>query len=487
VIPILPTLIATPVIIKTLGNETYGLYVIVLGFTGYFFTLNVGKAVTKYVAEYRAVGEIEKISNSVSATLLFGFAIGLFSTFLIAVSAAFFVSDVLQIPAHLQYTAVIALYLGCLNILINMIGVIFQSILQGLQRFDTFMLVSNSTSILTTIAVLIAVLSGYSIVAIFFVSLAVALASAIASAILVKRILPELKFRLGVGADAWGEVWRYGVSIMAYQLFGSILLLFERSWITRQYGAEALTFYVVPMTLAIYLQTFVGSVVLAVFPVINEHLSRPDLLAELYKEATKLIFIIVAFCGMTAAVIGPVFLELWLNVEFARISYSILLIQVLTFSVVSLTMIVWQVAESFRYAWLTAAANLTWMAVGIPSIVLFSYKWNLFGVAVGRLVGVAVYIPLILYIERRFLGGVFWSFWCSLGVRISLAAAFAGCAEYLLVVGLGRSWFALVLSVPAGGITFLILLYAVRLMGGCESYFFRKVRFRDRLARLDAE
>jgi O-antigen/teichoic acid export membrane protein len=468
VFPIVPTLIVTPIVISRLGNELYGVYVIILGFSGYFFTLNVGKAVTKFVAEYHATGETDKISKIVSATLILGFAVGSITTLTFAVFARNFVDDVMRIPEELQSIAVVSLYLACANILVSMLGLTFQYILQGLQRFDWYMLITNSTSILLTIGILIAVLNGYGVISLLAILLSVSTLMCIVSAVLVKRLLPELRFQFHIGKEAWSEVWRYGLSIMAYQLFGSLLLLFERTWITRQFGPEALTFYVVPMTLALYMQMFVASLVLAIFPVVNQHLSDKVFLADLHKKATKLILIIVAFALLSAFMGGRIFLGLWLNEDFANASYDILLTQFVIFSIVALTMIPWQIAESFRFAPMTAVASFSWMAISIPLMILFSYQWQSLGVAYGRLIGVLAYVPLIIFVERTLLGGIFWTYWSSVVVRVLGALVFAGIVEYLLLVQLRPRWTTLVISILCGGIIFVAFLFLFRLFGPDE-------------------
>ncbi len=475
--PIAPTLIVTPIVIAELGNDLYGIYVIVLGFTGYFFTLHLGKAVTKYVAEYHATGEIDKIANTVSATLLFGFTVGTITTAFISIFASNFVREILEIPTDLQRTATIALYLGCLNILVSMLGLTFQYILQGLQRFDAFMWITNASSVLLTVGVVVAVLNGYGVIGMFAVSLAVSVISASVAAILVRSLLPELRFRFRVGKAAWSEVLRYGMSIMAYQLFGSILLLFERSWITKQFGPEALTFYVVPMTLAVFLQMFVSSLVLGIFPVINQHLANTDILAKLYKQSTKVIVIVVAFSFTSAVAGGHLFLGLWLSEEFATSSYHILVIQTVVFSIVSLGMVIWQIAEAFRFAWLTAVANFVWLATSIPLMIILSHPWQTVGVAYGRLIGCLVYIPLIIYVERRFLDGVFSSYWMSIGWKVMTSSILAGVTEYYFLGQLPRSWATLALSIGAGGFIYLFLLFLFRLIGTDERKFLGRALF----------
>src|SRR5688572_6007059 len=71
-LPIVPTMIATPIVVEGLGKDQYGLFVVILGFITYFFTNGVGRIAAKYVAEYRSTGENEKISAIISSTILIG-------------------------------------------------------------------------------------------------------------------------------------------------------------------------------------------------------------------------------------------------------------------------------------------------------------------------------------------------------------------------------------------------------------------------------
>src|SRR5829696_6511455 len=75
-LPLILSFVATPVIVRALGHEDYGIYALVLGFIAYSFNFNVGRAITKYVAEYSAVGEREKISEVISATLFINLTLG---------------------------------------------------------------------------------------------------------------------------------------------------------------------------------------------------------------------------------------------------------------------------------------------------------------------------------------------------------------------------------------------------------------------------
>lgn len=476
-VPIIPALIITPIVIAHLGNAQYGLYMVILGFVSYFFTINIGRTAAKFVAEYRATGMVDKISDVVSATLLLGIAVGIITIAIIAIFAHLFVSDVLRIEPQMQRTAVVALYLGCANILISMLGLTFQFILQGLQRFDRYLLITNLSSLLLSVGTLAVVFAGWGVLGLFTVGLLVSTLTGVISLLLVKRLLPQLEFRLKVSREVWAEVWRYGMSIMGYQLFGSLLLLFERAWLSWRFGTEAVAFYAVPMGLALYLQMFVASLVLAVFPVVNEHLDEKEILVRLYKKSTRIVLMIVGLAFVSAAAAGQLFLGLWLGDEYASASYSLLIIHTAAVSIIALSMIAWQVAEGYRYAPLTAAANFALLSIAVPMMIILTPYLGTDGVAFGRLAGILAYFPFVVYVELKFLGGVFWGFWLCAMVRVGFAAAVAGSVEYLIVNWAPRSWLSLAAALALGAVVYFFALVIAGYFDADERIFIRNSVF----------
>src|SRR5215213_3124618 len=115
-LPLALSFIATPVIVKSLGHEDYGIYALVLGFIAYSFNFNVGRAITKYLAEYRAGGESEKSAEVISATLFINLTLGGIGLILILGSAKFLVADVLKIEGDAQQKTLYALYIAALTI-----------------------------------------------------------------------------------------------------------------------------------------------------------------------------------------------------------------------------------------------------------------------------------------------------------------------------------------------------------------------------------
>ena len=462
VFPIIFAVIVTPVVVRGLGSELSGLYLLILGFISYSFTFGIGKTAAKYVAEYKATGEIDKISETVSAALWLSLGIGIIGASIVALTANYIVSNVLLITPELHDTAVTALYLASLTILMTMLSQVFQSILQGLQRFDRFVLLTNLSVFLLNLGSVVIVIYGYGVLALLVWNLIVAFVVGAAFYVNARRLLPEFTFRFTINKELWRASVKYAFSIIVYQVFANILLLFERAWIVRKFGTEALTFYVVPMMVGLYFHGFVSSLVLVIFPVINELLADREKLKRLYQTSSKIILTMTGFFVVTSIVTGRMFLIVWMHGEFPPESYWILVSHVLTFSVLAVTVIVWQTNESHRVASLNAVFTVIWLLISAPLMVAVADRWQTTGIAFARLAGVVVFLAMIVVAERRFLGGVLYRFWGNTIARLAVAAVITAVAEWLIIGLFQPGWLAFV----AVGITGAIVYVTVLLVTG---------------------
>lgn len=473
-LPIVPAFLATRIVVHKLGNEEYGVLVALIGFISYFFTTAIGKVAAKYVAEYTATGHEEKISAVISGTLIFGFGTTLVGLLATVFLARFIVERVLFIEQRLQDEAVTGLYIASATIITIVIGQVFQLVLQGLHRFDRFLLLANLSTASFSLGSIALVMLGYGVVAILWWNLATWLIVCTASYIAAKRALPEFRFTINIGSETFRLVASYGLSLMAYQLFGNVLLLFERGWIMRQFGAAELTFYVIPMSLAMYVHMFVASLVLAMFPKVNELLDRPEQLARLYTRATKIVVAIVFFATACSVGGGYAFIKLWLGETYADESYVLLVIHTVTFAILAVHTVAWQIAESFRSARVNAIATFVWMLIGVSLMITLSSSMNSLGVAIGRLAGVIVFLAAIIYTEHRFLGGVVYKFWAATLSRTTFAAVLA---TALLIGGLwltANSWFGLSLGVLLGGASYVGFLLLTGYLDSDEKRILRE-------------
>lgn len=462
-LPITLTFIATPIVMKGLGNEQYGLYNLILSFVSYSFSFGVGRAVTKYVAEYRSSGKNEEISEIITASFWFSIVLSLIGGLIIVIFSKPIVADILQINPELQDLAIKSLYIACTTIAFLMIGQVFQAVLQGIHRFDRISLLITISGFLLNIGNIILVFSGFSFFALVLWNLFLTALNSFFYYFLARKYLPETKIGFRIGKKTARLVLSYGSGVIGYQIFSNALLIFEKSWITRNLGAENLTFYVVPMTLVLYMHAFISSIVLVIFPVMNELQNQREQLLQLYQRATKIVISTVVFIVLTLICSSKVLLTLWISSEFAEKSATLMIVLTLSFSVFSITCIIWQMAESFGHPRFNTLISMIWFAVSVPLMVWLIFPAGLFGTAIGRLIGHFITIPFIFYGEKRFLGEIQWRFWGNLIFVLGMAAGVAVLVESLMFYFFEANWLILITGGFFGAIGYGLTLLVLKL------------------------
>ena len=457
-VPLLIAFVATPLMVRGLGNEEFGLYSLILGFVGYSFTFGIGRIAGKYVAEYRASGEPEKAAQAVSATLWLSLIAAALGVIAILIAARSIVTVVLNIPPDHEQAAVMSLYIAAAAIVAVMISQVFQCTLQGVHRFDRYLLLLNLYGVILNVGSVALVLLGRGVVPLLIWFLVSNCIIGLLNYLSARKFVKEFTFRVSIDRRIWSAVFRYGGNIILHQIFGNLLLIFERSWITRHFGAEELTFYVVPMTLGLYLHGFISSLVLVLFPVVNEVLDDRERLSTIYKRATKIVTSLLILAVVSTVVGGQAFLTRWVGPDFAARAHWLLIIHVLTFALLANSTIVWQITEGFHRAGINALIAFLWFAISAPLMVVWSGNMGSEGVALARLIGVLVTLPMIYYVERRFLTISQFSFWAVNLLKLAVAAAGAGIIEWLIFTNFPVSWPILLAGFLSGGLIYMGLL-----------------------------
>lgn len=449
-LPLLLGFVATPVIVKGLGYEAYGLYALIIGFIGYSFTFGIGRAVTKYVAEYRSEGKNEKIREIVSASIWFSLAIGLTGTMLVIVTAPTIVADILQIGENWRDTAVRALYLASGTVIFFMLSQIFQSVLQGVHRFDRFSILLNLNGLVLTAGNIALVLTGFGVNDLLWWNLAVTGGFCLLFFMTARRLLPETGIVFTFRKEPVRLVLKYGSGIIAYQVFANVLLLFERSWVIRHLGTEALTFYVVPMMLPLYLHGFVSSIVLVLLPLASELQHRKNEFLLIYAKTMKIVVLTVVFAAVSLISGNELLLRLWINEELAANSASLLIVHTVTFSLVAILTTMWQMNEAFGKPHINALLTFVWLVVSVGLMLLAVDGYGNFGVALARMTGFVIVFPALFVLEKKYFGAVQVKLWANMTIILSAAAAVVFAIEKGIFKYLPPTWPTLVTGLSAG-------------------------------------
>ncbi len=474
------TFALTPLIVHGLGAEAYGLYSLVMGFVAYSFTFNVGRAITKYIAAYRANQQTERIGEVLSTTLIINLVVGVLSAGGLAVTANVLVTHVLKIAPELQANARLAFYLAAVALLLTVISQVFNAVPQAVHRFDVYALIATCTGIVTIGGNGALVWLGFGVKSLVAWNAFATGLSCAAYFIAARRLLPEARLTFRLKKDLLTGILRFSGAVIAYQVLANLLLLFERGWLTRTLGSAAVTFYVVPMTIAIYIHAFISSLTLVIFPLASEAGAQQDTarLHAIYTRAYKYISMLVLFLTVTLIIGSYQILGNWMGAEFARNSGKVLMIQAGVFGLIAWGIVAWQIADGLGHPGRNALLVLSWIVIAVPLMLWLTPRLGIEGMAYGRLAS-ALTIPFyILLTERLVFGKILWRFWLRTGWILLLAGAVMAVAEWFLFHKLPAGWLWLIMSIGIGGALYFGIIWTVGFLDREERAWLRQLATR---------
>ncbi len=459
ILPLVLSFFSIRILVPALGNKDYGIYSLVLGFIAYSFNLSFGRAITKYIAEYRLSGENEKIRDIISATLFISVAVGIGGIILIFVLAKYLVINVYEIAAEDQDKTVLALQIAGLTLFVLMLNQVFNSILQGIHRFDTYSKITNFNSAAIIGGNIILALNGYGLNILLGWNLIITGVSCLFFIFSAKRHLPEFGINFKVPSETFAVVLKFSAGVIGYQILANLFILFERGWIINRFGAENLTFYVVPMMLAIYIHSFISSIVLIVFPLASELQNEREKLLSLYSKATKVVCFFVVFICATIVIHSREFLTLWMSEEFAEKTYLILIIHTISFSFLAVLNVSWNMTEGLGHPQFNTFIYAVCGIMNVILLVAVSEAYGINAISLARMTTQIILFSSLFYVEKWFFGKIQFKFWLKTLILLTIAAAFSIIFQKFIAYNFPSSWLSLFISVFGGGIIYCAFVF----------------------------
>jgi O-antigen/teichoic acid export membrane protein len=333
--PVLLSLAITPLMVKMLGPDAYGVRGLIISITGYFALLDLGLngAGTKYLAEYHALNDKQLIKELLGTTLTTYVVAGLFGGGLIWALADFFSKTVFQIPPNLHTQSVWAFRLAGVGFLVSMVTWWGSSIPTGLQRFDIFNGISLGFGTITILSNLAAVWLGYGLVGVVATNVLANVIAVGAYIIAARKLLPAIPIQFSFDRAMFKRTILFGLYMVLFRVFAILFAQLDRTLIGAWLGAAALTFYLVPQSIASIVHEINAKLMQIVFPMASE------LSAAMEKEKIKRLFLrganlsVVMGLGVAVplAALAKPLLQFWMSPEFAHKSMLVMQLLVLTY------------------------------------------------------------------------------------------------------------------------------------------------------------
>jgi O-antigen/teichoic acid export membrane protein len=314
----------TPFLVRRLGDTQYGLWILVGSVVAYGTLLDFGiaPAVTKYVAEYHARGEIEQARSLVATALWLYTGLGLLALLASVLLAPVF-PHIFAVPADQQTTAVWLVLLSGLGLAIALPATTASAVLQGLQRFDLSNIVGIVGMAVFTIATVSVLLLGGGLLGMVAVNIPITLIMQIPAIWLVYRTAPELRFGWG-GArrELARRVFSFSSALVVINLASQVQTQTDEIVIGAFLPVASVTPYSIARRLSGIPQLLTNQFMKVLLPLAS-HLNARDerqQLRSLYLMGTRLTLAIDVplVCGLL--VLGRAFLGVWVGPEYAGVA-----------------------------------------------------------------------------------------------------------------------------------------------------------------------
>lgn len=415
--PLMLSFFITPIIVKTLGSDEYGILALVTSFVGFFAVLDFGVApsLVKYVSEFAAKGKLKSLNKTFSASLLFYVTIGLVGAVIILVGSYFFIDVLLQNSSLDRGLVQTAFAIAAIGFVVNMVLAAYGAVPNALQRLDITSGVGIVISTVSSLGSALLVMMGYGVVALVAFGVTTSLAGLVTYFIVDRRLLPELKITLRLSKLDFQHIFRFSGYASLATLSGMVISQFDRILLGAQLGPSAVTYYVVPGNLTIKILGLVLAAANVMFPLTSSLLATEqyEKLRHVYHRATRVIIAMLVVIIPPAIIMANKFLLYWLGPDFAKNSTLVLQVLLVTYGVSSLHAIPFLSAfgagkpkYNAIYSLIVAIFNVIFMFILIP-------RYGINGAAFAYLIAVLPTLLFIPFVEKNVLNIREGSFWKS--------------------------------------------------------------------------
>lgn len=315
---IIITFLLAPLLIHYLGEDQWGLLLLVWSVTGVLGMANfgVGEATLRFIAHYHADGNLNGVNRVLGATLTF------YTCICTVVSGALFgatsvVAQWVKMPADSQYPVDWLLRLAAVLFTFGMIANAYRSIPMAMQRYDISSRIGLGQSLVRSLGVIVLVVAGLNVIHVVIWEVIIALAMLVVNILVARKLMPGMRWLPNLSFAGFREILGYSVFSFLTHIFLTIYRESGKLILGNRLGPASVAYLGTPDSIAHRLHSVVVSGIETLMP-------RFSAIRDL--KSTRTLLSTATWAAMASGVVLYVplavlmadFLRLWINPEFAR-------------------------------------------------------------------------------------------------------------------------------------------------------------------------
>ena len=392
----------TPFVLHHLGDEAYGLWILVFAITGYFriFNLGLNSTVIRYVARFFATRDFKNLERFLNTilSLFTGIAILiLITTFFLSwkINSFFHISPSLHSTARS-----LIMIVGSAFALQFPLG-LFGGILEGLQRFWWRNAVQITADLLRAGLVVLVLNHGFGLLGISLVTVVLSFLSYICYIPMAVKLLP-IRFRIfEFDRAAFYEIIRYAGVTLTSMVSGQLRYKSDALVIGAFLNAALITPFAIATKFIDYSTSFVDGTA-QIFTPMSSHFHATgdsERLRRVFVRGNRICALIMFPLCVGIIFLGKSAIEVWVGAKYVS-SYWILLILVIPHTLEKAQWTSPRILYGMAEHWTLGKVRLLEGVANIVlSIILLRY-YGILGVAIGTaipmLISSTLFLPLHL-------------------------------------------------------------------------------------------
>lgn len=363
-------ILAAPILLKTMGVQQYGTWMLVnsIAATASGLAGGFGDGATKFISMYRGRDDREGVARSLLAALMINSALSFLLVIGLVACAPLLVRHVFQVEPLLRHDAIVAVRISAFVLVLRFAQAIFTSAVRAYERYRPVVLTTVSSRLLIVFLAIILTSKGFGLVAILWATLSVETIALIAQAVLAHIILPLRRLPAIDIQCGLGDIVGFGLFTWLKSATGVLFGYADRLVIAALLGTGPLAFYVLCNQLTQPIPTLLASSFNFIFPNFSARSAAGKWMGI---ERSYHAYVLVSLC-IAAAVCFPMslaarsVLTVWLGPLLAVKYHALLIAMAVGNGLLALSIVPQYTALAFGRARALAYINL---AAGISSAV----------------------------------------------------------------------------------------------------------------------
>ena len=318
-VSIIITLLITPFVLSRLGDEYYGYWSLIVAFTGYFGFLDFGvrAGVGQYITRYLSTKDFTRYNDVVSTSLYSLLCIS-FVGILVSFIVSFFFVDLFFNASMINQSFRMSFFIVGVSISLKFPFVVFQSILNGIHRFDVTSFIAIICKLLNSFFVFLVLLNGFGILGLACVVLGTQLVEGFIMLLAARKYVPETIIYPKFIKTVFKDITGYGFFSFWGNIADQVSFYVGPLLIGKMLGAVAVTYYSVAANLVPYL----ASIAMAISGPLRQLATGFDGRSEgegnkvLFLQGTRYVFLLMCFICSNVFSAGEIFLGYWLSEKY---------------------------------------------------------------------------------------------------------------------------------------------------------------------------